>query len=88
MTALPIMLRTNVYSCKYAVILFAIYLPLLSTSLCAQQIVESNASNATELKLSAEPVVRIGVLEGPLEYMFGRVSGAIRLNDGERGRCR
>ena len=82
MTALPIMLRTNVCRCMYAVILFAIYLPLLSASLCAQQIVESKASNATELKLSAEPVVRIGVLEGPLEYMFGRVSGAIRLNDG------
>ncbi len=33
-------------------------------------------------RLSAEPVLDIGMLDGPPQYQFGRVAGAVRLRDG------
>ncbi|MEW5927216.1 MAG: 6-bladed beta-propeller [Gemmatimonadota bacterium] len=33
-------------------------------------------------RLSAEPALDIGMVEGPPEYQFGRVTGAVRLGDG------
>ncbi len=35
-----------------------------------------------DLVLADDPLVRIGVLDGPMEYIFGNVTGAIRLEDG------
>ncbi len=37
---------------------------------------------ATEIRLSAEPVLSVGRLDGPDEYLFGRISGGARLADG------
>lgn len=52
------------------------------TTLAAQTAAESDDPGGPELTLSDEPLVRIGVLDGPMEYMFGEVTGAIRLEDG------
>ena len=47
-----------------------------------QTIVESEAPRDPDLTLADEPLVRIGMLDGPMEYIFGNVTGAIRLEDG------
>ena len=47
-----------------------------------QTIVESEAPSDPDLTLADEPLVRIGMLDGPMEYIFGNVTGAIRLEDG------
>ena len=47
-----------------------------------QAIVESDSPREADFVLADEPLVRIGVLDGPMEYMFGKVTGAIRLEDG------
>ena len=48
----------------------------------AQTIVESDSPREPDLVLSDEPLLRVGMLDGPGEYLFGEVSGAIRLADG------
>jgi len=48
----------------------------------AQTIVESDSPREPDLVLSDEPLLRVGMLDGPGEYLFGDVSGAIRLEDG------
>ena len=48
----------------------------------AQTIVESDSPREADLVLSDEPLLRIGMLDGPDEYLFGNISGAIRLEDG------
>ncbi len=45
-------------------------------------VVESPAPRRPDLSLADEPTVRIGELDGPLEYVFGDVTGAARLDDG------
>lgn len=45
-------------------------------------VVESEAPRDPDLILADEPLVRIGVLDGQLEYIFGEVTGAVRLEDG------
>ncbi|MXW31626.1 MAG: hypothetical protein F4100_03650 [Rhodothermaceae bacterium] len=66
-----------------AMIRVAIYgLLMPATTLAAQTIVESEDPGRSNLTLAEEPLVRIGVLEGPMEYMFGEITGAIRLEDG------
>ena len=50
--------------------------------LAAQTVVESPAPRYPDLVLADEPLVRIGVIDGPVEYIFGDVTGAIRLEDG------
>lgn len=60
----------------------AALLMMLATTLPAQTVVESEAPRDADLVLSEEPLVRVGVLDGPMEYMFGEVTGAIRLEDG------
>ena len=47
-----------------------------------QTIVESDAPRDPDLTLADEPLVRIGMLDGEMEYIFGNVTGAIRLEDG------
>ncbi|WP_419165386.1 hypothetical protein [Candidatus Palauibacter sp.] len=48
----------------------------------AQEAVESAAPRAPDLTIAGEPLVRIGALDGPLEYIFGEVAGAVRMDDG------
>ena len=48
----------------------------------AQTIVESDSPREPDLVLSDEPLLRVGMLDGPGEYLFGDVSGAVRLEDG------
>ena len=55
---------------------------LPATPLGGQEVVESAAPRDPDLTLAAEPLVRIGALDGPLEYIFGDVTGAVRLDDG------
>ncbi len=50
--------------------------------LAAQTVVESEAPRDPDLVLADEPLVRIGMVAGPEEYLFGNVTGAIRLEDG------
>ena len=55
---------------------------LLAAPLGAQEVVESAAPREPDLTLAEAPLVRIGALDGPLEYIFGDVAGAVRLDDG------
>ncbi|MYG49055.1 MAG: hypothetical protein F4164_06745 [Gemmatimonadales bacterium] len=50
--------------------------------MAAQTIVESDSPRGVDLVLSDEPLLRVGMLDGPDEYLFGNVSSAIRLEDG------
>ena len=50
--------------------------------LAAQTVVESEAPRNPDLVLADEPLVRIGMVDGPEEYLFGNVTGAVRLEDG------
>ena len=47
-----------------------------------QTVVESESPRDPDLTLADEPLVRIGMLDGPMDYIFGNVTGAIRLEDG------
>lgn len=52
------------------------------TAVAAQTVVESPAPREPDLTLAIEPLLRIGMFDGPPEYIFGEVTGAIRLEDG------
>ena len=45
-------------------------------------VVESQAPAAANLVLADEPLVRVGMLDGPMEYLFGSIEGGVRLEDG------
>ena len=47
-----------------------------------QTVVESDGPRDPDLTLADEPLVRIGNIDGDLEYIFGDVTGAVRLEDG------
>ncbi len=47
-----------------------------------QQVVESESPRDPDLTLADEPLVRIGEIDGDIEYIFGDVTGAVRLDDG------
>lgn len=72
--------RIVLYRAIIQVAIYGLLMPI--TTLAAQTIVESEDPGRPDLILSDEPLVRIGVLDGPMEYMFGEVTGAIRLEDG------
>lgn len=55
---------------------------LAATPIAAQEVVESAAPRHPDLTIAEEPIVRIGMLDGPLEHIFGNVTGAVRLADG------
>ncbi len=50
--------------------------------LAGQEVVESAAPRDPDLRLADEPLVRVGIVDGPVEYIFGNVTGAVRLEDG------
>ena len=58
------------------------YALMASLVLGSQDVVESEAPRDPDLTLSHEPLVRIGMIDGPMEYIFGNVTGAVRLEDG------
>ena len=53
-----------------------------ASPLAFQTVVESDGPRDPDLILADEPLVRIGVIDGDLEYIFGSVTGAVRLDDG------
>ena len=63
-------------------LVLAALLTMPATTLAVQIVVESEAPRDPDLVLADEPLVRIGMLDGPPEYLFGNVTGAIRLEDG------
>ena len=52
------------------------------TAVTAQTIVESDSPRAADLVLADEPLVRVGLLDGPDEFLFGNITGAVRLENG------
>ena len=48
----------------------------------AQSVVNSKDPAESDWKPNDQPLVRIGLSDGPPEYLFGDVTGAIRLKDG------
>ncbi len=65
-----------------AVLVLAALLAMPATAFAVQIVVESEVPRDPDLVLADEPLVRIGMLDGPPEYLFGNVTGAIRLEDG------
>ena len=55
---------------------------LVPQAFAAQETVESAAPRDPDLTLADEPLLRVGIVDGPLEYIFGDVTGAVRLEDG------
>ena len=51
-------------------------------TLSAQTVVESATPGMPDLTLADEPQVRVGMLEGPTEYLFSTIEGGVRLEDG------
>ena len=47
-----------------------------------QTIVESDSPREAELVLADEPLVRVGLLDGPDEFLFSNIEGGVRLEDG------
>ena len=46
-----------------------------------QTIVESDSPREADLVLADEPLVRVGLLDGPDEYLFSNIEGGVRLED-------
>ena len=63
-------------------LILAAHLAVPATTLAAQAVVESEAPRDPDLTWANEPLMRVGMLDGPTEYLFGNVAGAIRLQDG------
>lgn len=55
---------------------------LAAPPVAGQEVVESAAPRDADLTLAEEPLLRVGIVDGPLEYIFGNVTGAVRLEDG------
>lgn len=56
-------------------------LAVSATARTSQQAVESESPRDRDLTLADEPLVRIGEIDGDIEYIFGDVTGAVRLAD-------
>lgn len=52
------------------------------TDVAAQTVIESDSPREPDLVLAEEPLVRVGLLDGRDEYLFGNITGAVRLKDG------
>ncbi len=55
---------------------------LSATPWPSQTLVESEGPRHPDLVLADEPLVRIGSIDGEMDYIFGNVTGAVRLEDG------
>ncbi|WP_420438646.1 hypothetical protein [Candidatus Palauibacter sp.] len=65
-----------------AVLLLTVSILAPPPTLAGQEVVESAAPRDPDLRLADEPLLRVGIVDGPLEYIFGNVTGAVRLEDG------
>ena len=65
-----------------AVLLLTVSILIAPQALAGQEVVESAAPRDPDLRLADEPLLRVGIVDGPLEYIFGNVMGAVRLEDG------
>ena len=66
----------------HAALILAAHLAGPSATLAAQTVVESETPGMPDLTLADEPQVRVGMLEGPTEYLFSTIEGGVRLEDG------
>ena len=64
------------------VLVMAIVCALPASVTARQDVVESAVPQHSDLVLADEPLVQIGMMDGPPEYLFGNITGAIRLPDG------
>ena len=64
------------------VLLIAVSILVPPLALAAQEVIESALPRDPDLTLADEPLVRVGIVDGPLEYIFGNVTGGVRLEDG------
>ena len=62
--------------------ILAAHVAVPPTTLTAQTVVESETTRYPDLILADEPLVRVGVLDGPMEYLFSNIEGGVRLEDG------
>ena len=53
-----------------------------ASPLAFQTVAESESPRDPDLTLADEPLVRIGRIDGQMDYIFGNVTGAVRLPDG------
>lgn len=65
-----------------AVLLLTVSILVPPQALAGQEVVESRVPSDPDLTLADEPLVRVGIVDGPVEYIFGNVTGAVRLEDG------
>ena len=72
-----------IHAQPFRLVLSALALTVVAAApIAAQEVVESASPRHPDLTIADQPLVRIGMLDGPLEYIFGDVTGAVRLNDG------
>ncbi len=67
---------------KRSTFLLAVLFAMPATTHAFQTVAESRVPREPDLVLADEPLLRIGMFDGPPEYLFGEVTGAIRLEDG------
>ena len=72
----------HVGTCATILLLLAVGFGANQMAAKAQPVVESEEPAEGDWKLNDAPRVRIGLLEGAPEYLFGNVTGAVRLADG------
>ena len=66
----------------HAALILAAHLAEPPAALAAQTVVESETPGMPDLTLADEPQVRVGMLDGPTEYLFSTIEGGVRLEDG------
>ena len=66
----------------HTALILAALLTTPATTFPLQTVIESDAPRDPDLILADEPLVRIGVLDGQMEYIFGNITGAIRMENG------
>ncbi len=74
--------RRRLGSPSRAVLLITVSILVPPQAIAAQEVTESVTPRAPDLTVADEPRMRVGIVDGPLEYIFGNVTGAVRLDDG------
>ena len=77
MAAPPLTLTT-----LFALLVLACDITDVAAIVVPQTIVETDSPREAELVLADEPLVRVGSLDDPDEYLFSNIEGGIRLEDG------
>ena len=74
--------RCRLHRAIHPAAILAAHLVVPLTALTAQTVVESEIPGYPDLILADEPLVRVGVLDGPMEYLFSNIEGGVRLEEG------